>query len=58
MTKLSLQRPIAAFLTTVLAAGALAILAVGCGKKDDDVPKGTTYYSGPMKPKGGGKAGE
>ena len=53
MTKTSM-RPVAALLTTVLAAGALAILATGCGKKEDDVPKGTTYYSGPMKPKGGG----
>lgn len=57
MTKNAHQRPIAALLTTVLAATALAILAVGCGKKEEEVPKGTTYYTGPMKPKGAGNSG-
>lgn len=58
MSNNALQRPVAALLCTVVALTSLAILLVGCGNKEEAPPKGTTYYTGPMKPKGSGKSGE
>jgi hypothetical protein len=49
------RRPFAAMLGLLVGAGSLiCLLVAGCSHKEEPPPKGSSYYTGPMAPKGSG----